>query len=163
MKPIGSEVLKFNELDEPIFERTIDRNGTVQILKPQEKGLVKELTFKILFQRVALNPKTLQNISAWFVQDLLVKVPSKKEYEYFYLFHERGMSNVCLRILDVNMGRFAGFTTTVSLNDKTFVKKVNTPKRLTTEQAKKMLLNGEVLGVFAEDNLSEQHVQPKSE
>ena len=163
MVSIGSEQLKFDENGNPIFVKTISYKGETVTLTPEQKNLKKELTFQILFQRVALNPKTMLNLSAWFVQDLLIKIPNKEEYRYYYLYYEKGMNLPCVRILDVNMGKFCGFTTQVTLSDKTYVRKIGSAKRVTEIQAKKMLLDGSVLCVFSEENLSEQHVAPKSE
>ena len=167
MVSIGYEQLKFDENDNPIFIRTIDNNGKTEILTPEQKNLKKELTFKILFERVALNPKTMKNLSAWFVQDIRVKVPNREEYRYCYLYFEKGttpengMKNVCIKYLDVNMGRFCGFTTSISLNDKTFVKKIGEAKRVTTEIAKKMWNNNEILAVVNEEHPEETWVEPK--
>ena len=120
-----------------------------------------------MFKRVALNPQTMQNISAWFIQKIVYKVPNKDGLDYHWFYFEKGMSLPCVRILDVRLGRLQGLTYQVNVNDAIFVRKVNQPKRITLTQKVKALMAMEyegipVLGQFSESDGSE-FVSPKSE
>jgi hypothetical protein len=135
------EKLNMDEKMNPVFQ-TINstNNEVVETLTPEQKGLWKSKEFYILFQRVALNPKTLMNISAWFAQKIMFKVPSKEEFDYHYFAWEKGFSVPCVRVLDSRMGRLAGFTFQVSATDATYTKKIGAAKRLSVEQVRKIVL-----------------------
>jgi hypothetical protein len=48
------------------------------VLKIEQK---KELSFDIVFKRIALNPKTLQNVSGYFLQTISLKVLAEERYK----------------------------------------------------------------------------------
>lgn len=158
-----SEKITQNENGEPVFE--IYENGETKTLTPLEKGLFREKEFVILFQRIALNPKTLQNIEGWFVQKILYKIPNRDNFDYHWFFWEKRVTLPHIRILDARMGRLCGLTFAVAPMDKKFVKKTSAPKRITTAQAQKILKDKifdgiPCLGVFSESG--EEYVAPKS-
>jgi hypothetical protein len=159
------EKLAMDENGNAVFQ-IIDHGEVLQTLKPENKGLWKSKEFYILFERVALNPQTLKNISAWFCQRVVYRVPNKDGFDFHWFYWEKGMLPH-IRILDCRMGRLTGLTFAVNPSDATYVKKVNAPKRLTAEQKIKALMNGEfdglpILGIF-DENDGAQFVSPKSD
>ncbi|HLE75731.1 MAG TPA: hypothetical protein VI864_06780 [Candidatus Bathyarchaeia archaeon] len=161
------EKIAMDESGNAIFQVINSQNGEVEkVLTPQDKGLWREKEFCILFQRTALNPLTMKNISAWFIQKILYKMPNRDGYDYHYFAWEKHMSLPCCRILDSRMGQLAGLTFQVTVTDKDFVRKTAQPKRLTKEQVQKILKDKQFeslpfLGIFNEQG--EEYVAPKSD
>jgi hypothetical protein len=122
---------------------------------PESKGLFREKEFFIVFKRTALDPTTLRNVSGYFIQKLLFKVPNKEGYDCHYFYFEKGFSVPCARILDPRLQNLCGLTFQVSPNDPRFVKNIGEPVRITNEVAKKAMLDREyesipLLGLYDE-------------
>jgi hypothetical protein len=152
------EKLTQNELGEPVFEVYLDGKLS-RTETPQDRGLFREKQFYFIFSRVALNPKTLQNISGFFIQKICFKIPNREGYDCHFFYWSKDVSLPHIRVLDSRMGRFAGLT------DAIYVHKTAQPKRITREQRFSILKSGEYegvpcLGSFAETG--ETFVQPKS-
>jgi hypothetical protein len=158
------EKIGMDENGNAIFE-IIENQQVVQVLKPEDKGLWKSKEFYIIFSRTALNPRTLQNVSGWFIQRLLFRVPNRDGFDYHYFTKPKGVNLPHIRILDSRMGRLCGLCFSVNVTDSDYVRKVNAPKRISAAQKYQILKTGmyeglEVLGQFSESG--EEWVQPKS-
>jgi len=148
-----------------IFE-VWEKGKLVATKTPIEKGLFREKQFCYIFTRVALNPISLKNISAPFVQRILYRVPNREGYDFHWFFWEKSVSLPHIRVLNSAMGRLCGLCFSVSVLDKKYVKKTAQPKRITREQAQKILKDKifegiPCLGVFGELE-GELYVSPKS-
>ena len=155
-----------NEQGEPVFEVYLD-NKLDRVESPEQRGLWKSKEFVILFERTALNPQTMKNVSAWFVQKICYRIPNREGYDFHFFYWSKDVSLPHIKILDTRLGRLQGLCYCVIPSDAIYVKKVNQPKRLTKEQKIKITMNGEFdgipcLGIFSETDGSE-YVQPKSE
>jgi hypothetical protein len=158
------EKIGMDEKGNAVFE-TIENGQVVQVLKPEDKNLWKSREFYIIFSRTALNPRTLQNVSGWFIQRLLFRVPNRDGFDYHYFTKPKGVNLPHIRILDSRMGRLCGLCFSVNVSDKDYVRKLGAPKRISTTQKYQILKTGmyeglEVLGQFSESG--EEWVQPKS-
>jgi len=160
------ERLAMDEAGNAIYE-TVENGQVVETLTPEQKdkNLFREKEFVFLFQRVALNPMTMQNISAWFVQKIIYKIPNKDGFDFHWFFWSKDVSLPHVKVLDSRLGRLAGFCFAVNVNDKTYVRKTAQPKRLSKELAQKILKdkvyeNLPFLGIFGESDGAE-FVQPK--
>jgi hypothetical protein len=152
------EKLIITEEGNPAFEIYFDGKLS-KTETPEERGLFKQKEFCYLFTRTALNPQTMKNISAPFLQKISYKVPNKDGFDFMWLFWERGMLPH-VKALDARLGRLAGFCYAIIPSDANYVKKTAAPKKLTNIQAAKIMKEGvyegiPCLGVFGEDNGSE--------
>ena len=143
-----------NENQEPVFEIYEDGKLT-KTLTPIEKGLFREKQFCYVFNRVALNPMTMKNVQAAFIQIVLYKPKNREDFDYFWFYWEKGMMPH-VKCIDSRLGRFAGYCSAPTITDENFVRKVGSPKRLSREQAQRILKNGTYenlpcLGIFGED------------
>lgn len=146
----------------------LDENGNVQIQltqkgqliktsTPEELGFFREKKFVYVFQRVALNPQTLKNISAPFLQIVQYKPKNRDGYDFYYFFFDaKAMSMPCVKNLDPRLGRFTGFTSSPNVQDTDFVRKIAAPKRLSREEFAKIMKDRvyqgmPFLGIFSED------------
>lgn len=159
------ERIVLNEAQLPVFE-ICENNKLTKTLKPEDKGLFREKTFIMLFNRTALDPLRMVNVSATFAQKILFKIPNRDGYDYHYFYWEKGMS-VHVKCIDPRLKRFCGYCSSVSVSDAMFVKKIGAPKRLTKEQVQKIVKEGmyegiPYLGCFGELDGAE-FVAPKSD
>ncbi len=93
------------------------------------------------------------------LQKLRLTMPKGEDYRYWFLcYREKKMSTVCLSIVDINsMNRS---TQTLDFNSqfgKRITRKVGQPKQLTESEARVLIRNKSIIGVF-NDNLSETRV-----
>ena len=159
------EKLIVNEKGELTFE-VWQKGQLIKTLTPIEKGLWRSKEFCYIFTRVALNPISLKNISAPFLQKILYRVPNREGFDFHYFTWQKEISLPHIHVLDPKLGRLCGLCFSVGVVNKKYVKKSAQPKRLSKEQAQKILHDKvyegiPCLGSFTESG--ETYVAPKQE
>jgi hypothetical protein len=146
MKPIGYEVLKYDESGTPYFERTVSSDGTTAKVSMEENGFVKSLTVDVVIKREGYTPDMQRQ--KWFgLQKLEFKIPNERIYRYLYLKFEKGMTSPCLSNFDPSLGTFCGMTERLDITSD-FIKKVGKAKKITEAKTKQLVQDRAVLGVF---------------
>jgi hypothetical protein len=149
--------IRFNQENEVVFQVIDTNNNQVISTKTTEQmNLWKSKEFYILCKRTVTNYQTYKELSAFFIQKVLYRTPNRDGYDYHFFYYEKGFSVPCAKILDPRLNNLCGLTFQVSPSDDTFTKKVGAAKRLSNEQAKKVMFdkvfNGiPVLGIYEED------------
>ena len=159
----NGQKLTQDENGNPVYE--IYENGKLtKTLTPLEMPhMFREKQFCYAFNRVALNPLTMKNISAPFLQIVLYKPKDRAGFDYFYFYYEKCMAMPAVKCIDSRLGRTAGFCSTPNIMDTDFVRKIGAPKRLSKEQLIEIKKTGEFngipyLGVFNESG--HEYVSP---
>jgi hypothetical protein len=123
---------------------------------PQEMGLFREKMFCYVFRRVALDPISLKNLQAYFVQKVLYRVRNEEPYAFFWFYFESGFSLPCIKNIDPRLQNLCGITWQVSNSDKDFTELIDEPKRLTNDETRKALIDRvyegiPILGLYDEN------------
>ena len=154
------ERIRFNAKQEVAYQTiNCETKEVISEVSPIDKfkgKVFREREFFIIFKRTALNPQTLKNVSGWFAQKILYRIPNREGYDFFYFYFEKGFSLPCARILDPRLQSLCGLTFQVSPQDPKFTKKVGVPKRLSNEDARQCMIdrniNGiDILGLYNDD------------
>ena len=139
-----------------VFERIINSQNKKETLHAEDLGFTKELQIIAVFSRTALDRNFVEK-TIYLKQVLTIRI--KRDATYAYIFHEKGMGQVCVR-------NFEGdYTYGISLGqplDKedagnrlyqvTYAK----PVKISDVEARKLLQNGAFL--FDSDSLNSNTV-----
>lgn len=152
----GLTLPKLNAEKELIFERVVDRNGTMQILNPEQVGYVKQVEITVIFTREAYNNQSLLLQKGYFKQLLTISIENSKSNRYNFLYYDpKIMSNVCLRCFSPQ-----DYTTTISLSkpkeNESRLYEIHFGKavRITETVARQLIISKQAIGFDAE-NLNE--------
>lgn len=140
----------------------LQRNTKRVELDQLDPPLVKQLYAYVIIKRTGYDAEMKPQI--WLgLQKLKFKIPNSYDYRYYYLIYKpKIMQSVCLSIIDEDSLNRS--TSALDLQRKKdtleyqIIKPVGKPKALTKGEAQVLLNNREVLGVFTDDNFSEQQV-----
>ena len=153
---VGLTLPKLSATKDLIFERIVDRNGTVQILTPEMVGYVKQVEITVIFTREAYNNQSLLLQKGYFKQVLTISIESTKANRYNFLYYDpKIMSNICLRCFSPQ-----DYTTTISLSkpkeneSRLYEIKFGKAVRISETVARQLIISKLAIGFDAE-NLNE--------
>jgi hypothetical protein len=165
-KTLTWQVLKHEPNGSPYFEKTTEIHEfdayfqkwvkkseltKVEKLKPEQIGLVKNLDFQIIIKRSAISESTLTKKTGFFLQRYKVSIPKEKRYNDDYISMPKGVKRPHINHLAQSLGNYCGFCEAISPNDTEYIKKVGTAKRITVTEARHLIEQKAVIGVFTED------------
>lgn len=138
----------FNANQEVVF-KTIngETKEVISEVSPLEKGYFREREFLILQKRTALNPITLKNVSGYFLQKVLYKIPNRDGYDCHFMQFQKGFSLPCVSVLDARLQTLCGLTFQISPNDPKFTKNIGSAKRIKNENVRQILIDREFEGI----------------
>lgn len=161
---IGAQKLRIDAEGNPYMEEICDlKKNTKRVeLDQLNPPLVKQLEAFVIIKRSFYDPTGKPQV--WLgLQKLRFKIPNSYDYRLYYLVYKpKAMQSVCLTI--INEDSLNRTTSALSMQRKKgmlewqIIRPVGKPKELTANEAKVMLENKEVLGVFTDENLTEQQV-----
>lgn len=115
----------------------------------EEKGVKKIQTVKILVGRSIPDPETFEVLRAFFLYTLRAQVPDAPEYEHVYLtktpYEKHGRTTV-RGTIQIN---YLHFATNHPMDwNHYWIKQIGKPRKLTVEEANKMVNAGEIADVL---------------
>jgi hypothetical protein len=100
----------------------------------ESEGILKSVQFDVIFTKIALNPKTMENIYSYWLQKMEASVPRTKEYRHIFV-------SICNGLLfkhDLANGRTMHVAVNAPDSDVT-VERIGKGKRLSLAEAQKLL------------------------
>lgn len=123
----------------------------------EECGFSKTIETKAIIKREIVSERSFTKKVGYFLVDLTYKIPideKKYRYSWFYYHPEQGMKTICIRnftpFMVDNFGNYQQLTYGINPYNRTFLKVRSKPKRITENEARALIQNHEILGIFSE-------------
>jgi hypothetical protein len=152
--PQKYQKLMFDKNGVPFF-RFSNKDGLTD-KSLEQCGFSKTVETKAIIRREIYSEKDFLKKVGYFLVDLVYKIPSderKYKYSWFY-FDPKCMTNIILRNFSPFMvdgfGNYLQIAYGINLSNKTFLAQKSKPVRIKESEARALLQNHEVIGLFKE-------------
>lgn len=157
---VGYTKLQFDESGNPYFLRTVDKQGNIERILPEQTNPSHLKTLTIFVAVVRSGYTSDMRVKRWIgLQTVKISIPQEREFKNYYLcYDKRAMSNVCVKILSNNFVDGFGNYNTIAWNlnlhpmresiESEWIKFVGKAKQISPQKLALMLQTHEIIAVL---------------